>query len=125
MPTTDYVNPQANFIEDDDVKKFIKGDTATPKFDSQSAQPLKTIPQLFTNRSARYVRPETEEERGQATADYLTGTKPSPIEKEDALPKALKLLQDYLLWLVLVQKRLVIGFLILLPQFVELHLLQD
>ena len=82
MTTPDYVNPQANVIEDDDVKKFIKGDTSTPKFNSQTAEPLKTIPQLSTNRSARYQRPLTDEERGQATADYFTG-KPSAMTSEN------------------------------------------
>lgn len=79
---SDFVNPEANVIEDKDVKDFTSKQSApAPKFDFQSAQPLKTIPQLATNRSARYQRPLTDAERGEATADYFTG-KPGAMERE-------------------------------------------
>ena len=70
---TDQVTP--------DTLKNVPQIASTPKFDIQSAQPLKTIPQLSTNRSARYQRPLTDAERGEATADYFTG-KPGAMEKE-------------------------------------------
>ena len=77
-----YVNQKANVIEDKDVQqKIAQMNAPQPKFDIQSAQPLKTIPQLSTNRSARYQRPLTDAERGEATADYFTG-KPGTMEKE-------------------------------------------
>lgn len=80
MPLLDTENSQEQSF------KKTSNTPSKPRFEFQSAEPLKSIPQLSTNRSAKYVRSITDSERGQAFADIYY--KEHPEKQGNILEKA-------------------------------------